>query len=114
LDVTEPPKIYVIRNAKLLPKWKPVTASIFRIAGTSIESLIRTQGLGDLYQIYFLTQRDGGEYYLAYIPDDFEEVSDELFDSAYMNVLYDLGYEMAKAGYPWQRLPPGADEIALE
>ena len=114
MEVTEPPEIYVIRNAKLLPKWKPVEASIFEIAGTSISSLIRTQGLGDLYQIYFLTQRDGGEYFLAYIPDDFDLESDELFDPAYMKALYDLGYEMAEAGFPWRRLPPGAEEVELD
>ncbi len=109
VEVTAPPKIYVIRNAQLVPEWKPVDANIFEIAATSIDSLIRTQGLGDLYQIYFLTQRDGGEYYLAYIPDDFDLASDEPFDPEYMNALYDRAYELAKDGYPWDRLPPGAN-----
>ena len=108
LNVTEPPKIYVIRNAKLTPKWEAVEASIFEIANTSISSLIRTQGIGDLYQIYFLTQRDGAEYYLAYIPDTFDQESDEPFDIEYMSALYRLGRELAKDGYPWERTPPGA------
>lgn len=114
LQVTEPPKIYVIRNAKIAPKWDPVEPSIFEIANTSISSLIRTQGIGDLYRIYFLAERDGAEYHLAYIPDEFDEESEEPFDIEYMTALYELGRSMAEDGYPWARTPPGAREAAIE
>ena len=29
------------------------------------------------------------------------------FDNAYMRALFDFAHERAKAGYPWQKLPPG-------
>jgi predicted acylesterase/phospholipase RssA len=114
LDVTESHEVYVIRNSKLAPEWEPVEPSIFNLAGTSISSLIRTQGLGDLSQIYLLTQRDGGEYRLAYIPEDFEMKYHEPFDPTYMKALYDFGFEMGKQGYPWDKLPPAAKEIKIE
>jgi hypothetical protein len=31
----------------------------------------------------------------------------ELFDPEYMGKLFDLGFEMAKSGYPWHKAPPG-------
>ena len=29
-----------------------------------------------------------------------------MFDPEYMRKLFDLGYQMAKAGYPWNKAPP--------
>lgn len=52
-------------------------------------------------------RRDGMEYNLAFIPSDFEEQAKEAFDPEYMSKLFDLGYEMAKNGYPWKKAPPG-------
>ena len=77
------------------------------IASRSIDSLIRTQGSGDLYQIYALCERDGNDFNLAYIPPEFTEKSSEGFDTVYMGKLYEFGYQMAKNGYPWVKAPPG-------
>ena len=63
--------------------------------------------MGDLYQIYTLSKRDGNEFNLAYIPSTFEEESTEGFDPVYMKKLFDLGYQMALNGYPWEKAPPG-------
>ena len=86
---------------------KVIEPSILPIAKQSISSLIRTQGIGDLNLIYLQSQRDEANFRLALIPDDFNNVPRELFDNAYMNKLFDLGYEQAKAGYPWLDKPPG-------
>ena len=77
------------------------------IASRSIDNLIRTQGVGDLYQIYALCERDGNDFNLAYIPSDFDEEPTEGFDPVYMAKLFDLGYELARNGYSWQKSPPG-------
>jgi hypothetical protein len=39
--------------------------------------LIRTQGIGDLYQISALFQRDGNDFHLAFIPSTFTETPSE-------------------------------------
>ena len=49
----------------------------------------------------------GFDFNLAYIPDEFQADSNELFDRKYMQQLYQLGYEMAVGGYPWKKTPPG-------
>jgi len=114
IEVHEPFNVYVIRNSKLKPSWKPVEADIFSIASTSISSLIRTQGLGDLSTIYLLTQRDGGAFRLAYVPDNFDEEFEELFDPDYMKALYDLGYELGRNGIDWAERPPAAETGKIE
>jgi hypothetical protein len=114
MEVHEPFNVYIIRNSKLKPTWKPVDPGIFRITATSISSLIRTQGLGDLSTIYLLTQRDGGNFRLAYVPDDFDVEPKEQFDPEYMNALYQVGYEMAKDGIDWWEQPPATATTKIE
>ena len=55
---------------------------------------------------FALCKRDGNDFNLAYIPSDFTEEPNEGFDPVYMGKLFDLGYRMAEAGYPWQKWPP--------
>lgn len=100
-------KVYVIRNSFLKPDWETVYPKILPIADVSINSLIRTQGIGDMYRIYLDCQRDGLDYNLAYIPETFDLESTEDFDPVYMGKLFDLGYQMARNGYPWDKAPPG-------
>ena len=107
LEVKGTPKVYVIRNSFLKPAWETVQPKIMPIAGYSIDSLIRTQGIGDMYLIYLDCQRDGIDYNLAYIPDDFSIKPKEDFDPVYMGKLFDLAYQLAKNGYPWDKAPPG-------
>ena len=107
LDVPGTPNTYVIRNSSLRPYRDVVEPKLGPIATRSISSLIRTQGIGDLYMIYMLTQRDGTRYRLAHIPNEFTERPTEPFDTAYMNELFDLGFDLASRGYPWADQPPG-------
>lgn len=108
LDVPGKANIYVIRNAELVPDREQVTPRVIPISSRSLSSLIRTQGLGDLYQIYMVARRDRAEYNLAYIPDTENNLMpEELFDPEYMKGLFEVGYSMAKEGYPWLKTPPG-------
>ena len=101
------PKAYVVRNSRLKPDWTTVNPSLLQLTGVSITSLIRTQGIGDLDRIYLDCERDGIDFHLAYIPGDFDLKPNEDFDPVYMGKLFDLGYQLAKKGYPWEKAPPG-------
>jgi hypothetical protein len=101
------PMVYVIRNSFIGPDYQSIDRSMLPIAIRSIDSMIRTQGIGDLYQIYALCERDGNNFNLAYIPAEFTEKPKEGFDPVYMGKLYELGYQMARKGYPWIKAPPG-------
>ena len=107
LEVKGTSKVYVILNSFLKPDWETVHPKILPIASVSINSLIRTQGIGDIYRIYLDCQRDGLEFNMAFIPETFDMKPKEEFDKDYMGKLFDLGYQMAKNGYPWKKAPPG-------
>ena len=100
-------RVYVIRNAKVSPQWEEVQPRLARIAVRSVATLIKTQGIGDLFRIYVGALRDGMDYNLAFIPDSFDAEKDSQFDPVYMRKLFDFAYALAKDGYPWVKEPPG-------
>ncbi len=100
---------YIIRNARLDPDWASTQRRTMPIAMRAIDSLTRTQGIGDLYRIYATTQRDGVDYNLTYIPATFTVPHKEMFNTAYMKALYDVGVKAGEATNSWKKYPPGFD-----
>ena len=76
------------------------------IAGRSIASLIKYQGRGDLDRMYLQSRQSGVDFNLASIPSSFTEREKEPFDRQYMNTLFEVGYELGRSGYRWQKKPP--------
>jgi hypothetical protein len=107
LNVQGRPNLYVIRNAHLDAEWVTVDTRLEPIIVQTISSLIRTQGIGDLFRLYLGSVRDGLTFHLASIPDDFVDNSKEPFDRTYMNALYERARSMAVEGFPWVRDPYG-------
>jgi len=101
--------LYIIRNARLDADWASTERRTMSIAMRSIDSMIRTQGIGDLYRIYTTSQRDGIEFNLTYIPSTFNTPHREQFDTAYMQSLYKVAFDEAKAGPRWDKYPPGLE-----
>jgi hypothetical protein len=99
-------KIYVLRNARLDPEWSSVKRQTLSITFKAIAGLLQYQGLGDLFRIYAVCQRDGTDFNLAYIPKAFTEPHRTDFDRFYMQKLYDFGFKDAQAGYHWAKEPP--------
>jgi len=102
-------RLYVIRNGKIDPEWQSVSENVLSITTRSISTLIKNQGIGDLYRIYSITKRDGIDFNLASIPPDFSDVRHEPFDPRYMNALFDRGYDLASHNYSWAKSPPGLE-----
>ena len=98
--------LYVLRNGKITPEYSTVKPKLASIVGKSISSLIKTQGIGDLYRMYANAQRDGIVFRAVWIPDSFTMKEPKPFDPAYMRALFDLGYEMGRKGVPWADHPP--------
>jgi len=106
--------LYIIRNARLDPEWAQVDRRTLPIAFRAITCLIQNQGLGDLYRIFAITQRDHVDYNLAFIPATFDVPHTAEFDTAFMKALFDVGYKLASEGHEWSKHPPvlvsGLDE----
>ncbi|MBA2652595.1 MAG: patatin-like phospholipase family protein [Tatlockia sp.] len=100
-------RLYIIRNSKVTPEWKNVIPLLHDILGRVILTLTKNQGIGDLYRLYAFAVRDHIDYNLAYIPNNFKQHSNTLFDTKYMNNLFNLGEKLSIKGYPWEKYPPG-------
>ena len=106
LEVTGTPRIYLIRNAYIHPAYKPVEPRLVPIAGRTIDSLIRTQGVGDFFRIDLLAERDGIDLDVTWIPDETRTVlgaeQNEAFDPVYMKALFEYGYNQTLNGDTWK------------
>ena len=100
-------RVYVIRNSQLKPDWQEVNPRVQSIGPRSISSLIKAQGIGDLFRIFTTARRDRLDFHLAFIPDSLDTNREDEFDNRVMNLLFDAGYDLAKRGYPWRKAPPG-------
>ncbi|MGZ8244789.1 patatin-like phospholipase family protein [Methylomagnum sp.] len=100
-------QVFVIRNSPIRPAWQSVKPIIRSIAPRSVSSLIKAQGIGDLYRIFVTAEHDGFDFNLAHIPDEMDTNRTDEFDNRVMNVLFETGYKLARHGYHWQKGPPG-------
>jgi predicted acylesterase/phospholipase RssA len=106
-------RIYVIRNSRPGADVQTVERSTFKIVGRAVSTLISTQGIGDLYQLYVIARRDNIDYNVAYIPKTFTDNVKEPFEQAYMVKLYGVGQGDMKDGKAWKKYPPGYDPTPL-
>ncbi len=104
------PRVYVIRNDKAAPEPQHVRPSLGSIAGRAVSTMIKSQAMGDIFRLYAFAQRDGYEFLLAHMPDDYRRIPDtEEFDQKAMRHMFDIGYKLGSGGYPWLHAPPGLE-----
>lgn len=98
---------FVIRNGYIGGDWSAVERQTVEIAGRAIETLVFANSVNDIIRTYFITQRDGVDFHYAFIADEFERPeSGDDFDPTYMKALYEYGYEKARRGFEWHKIPP--------
>ena len=103
LQVKGKPRLYVMRNAKIEAEWQQVDRGLVPIGARTINSLIRTQGIGDLFKIHLVALKDGIDVEYADVPADFDAPSAEPFDKNYMKALFKRGYQDALQGKVWRK-----------
>ena len=104
-EVQGTPSAYLLRNSRFIADYDPVRARLQNIAGRSVASLIRTQGVGDTYRITALANRDGVDVKLTWIPATaIRDPGDEVFDPEYMAALFEYGYQRAIDGNAWSAI----------
>lgn len=103
---------YIIRNARLDPDYAASERRTISIAGRAINTMLAASGQNDVLRTYFVSQRDGVDYNLAYIGADFTAPKAGEFDQAYMRALYAYGLQEGRDGKAWHKLPPGLQRTA--
>jgi predicted acylesterase/phospholipase RssA len=100
-------RLYLLKNGKIVPEYKPVTKQTIPIAARAISTLIKTQHLNDIYRIYRMAQDGGAEFRLLAVPQSFDKQPKQAFDPEYQHALFDLGREIgAKGPGHWLTAPP--------
>jgi predicted acylesterase/phospholipase RssA len=97
--------IYVIRNGKLSPEYKPLKPITFQIAEQAISTLIKYQNNADVRRLQELAKRNRFGLQIISIPTEFDVESSEPFDRDYMNALFDFGYNVGRSGELWTKKP---------
>ena len=98
--------LYVIRNGKVTPEFAMVKPRLKPIVVRSVGSLIKNQGIGDLYRMYALAQRDNIAFNATWVPEGFTMKETTPFDPEFMRALFELGYEEGRTGINWKQQPP--------
>ena len=98
---------YVIRYGRFTRSEESVQLRTIAIARKALSTMIASSGVNDTYRMYLLAKRDGVDFNLASIGDDFDVPYKGPFDKEYMQTLFAYGYQKGRAGYPWQKAPPG-------
>jgi hypothetical protein len=98
--------LYVLRNGKVTPEFSKVKPRLAPIVSKSMNSLIKTQGIGDLYRMHSNAQREGIAFRAVWIPESFTMEEPQPFDPVFMKALFGLGYELGRDGIPWAEHPP--------
>ena len=98
---------YVIRNGRFTRPEESVQLRTIAIAKEALSTMTTSSGVNDTYRMFLLARRDGVSFNLASISDDFDVPYKGPFNEEYMQSLYDYGYRKGRAGYPWQKAPPG-------
>jgi predicted acylesterase/phospholipase RssA len=92
---------WVIRNARLGAEWQQTERGLLTIAGRAISTMISSSGHNDIVRLQALAERDGVEFSLAYIHEDFTQPWERPFDRDWMRALFDYGRTRALAGRAW-------------
>jgi predicted acylesterase/phospholipase RssA len=106
---------YVIRNARLDAQWANVDRRTMGIAGRAISTMIFSAGYNDVVRIWNTARQDQVDYNLGFIGPEFTQELTTPFETAYMQALFENGYQRARAGFVWAKEPPfinGADPTA--
>ena len=98
---------YVIRNGRFTRPETTVELRTMAIAREALATMVASSGVSDTFRMYLLTKRDGVDFNLASIGNDFDVPYAGPFHREYMQSLFAYGYKKGRAGYPWQKAPPG-------
>jgi hypothetical protein len=109
-DRKTPCRLYIIRNGKLDVEYKKVPRKCIGITGRTLTTSMKAHSWNDLLRLKHKAAVEGVNFNYVSIPASFQAASEEIFDQTEMNRLFDLGFEMAKAG-KWCKGIPGSDHL---
>ncbi len=109
-SAARPRHIYMIVNGKLNGEFHLVTPKTIPIASQSFSLNLRSTFVDTIDLNYLYATARGIAFSLSFIPKDFPNGNNKLFDTAYMRSLYDYGLKLGLSGDIWKKQPPDQGE----
>lgn len=105
--------IFIIHNGQIRPAAQPTRRTVLGITTRVLDASSRSAVIGALHRIYAIALVEQASFHWVTIPEGITVASEETFDPAAMQVLYDVGYRSAGAVPRWATRPPGLGVEAL-
>ena len=114
--------LYVIRNGKIGPEWKATKENTLALAQRSLETLTKSQGMGDLIRAYARAKADKIDFNLVAIPNEFQAerpgaVRSEVHEAALRSRLFDgedRGAVAQSPAWAWRAGKTGEQEGGID
>jgi hypothetical protein len=106
--------VYIIRNDEIGPAPEHIPRKMTRIASRSVDTLIKATAMGDLFRVYSIARLGRLDVKYVGIPEDFKKESQDLFDTADMRRLFEIGRELALEDDPWRTALPGFETLKAD
>lgn len=103
--------LYLIQNGKLSPDYDPVKQKTFKIAASSISTLLLNQNKGDIYRIYRMALDAKVDFNLLAVPDTFRPPGERDFNKIYQGALFKEGQALGASPSPWLKVPPDVPKM---
>ena len=103
--------IYILINNKVERDFQLVPNSTIDIAARASASVTKTQTRSILYGTFDFARRNNFGFNLTYIDKDLPSPGSSGFETSYMRSLYQYGYDKAKTGDFWAKVPPSDDRL---
>lgn len=97
--------VYVIQNGIVDAVPMQTQPKGLMIAHRSIDTMIKSAALNDLFRIYSTAKKDNIDFNYIGIPSDYVWKGEEAFDPKEMNVLFEMGYQKALQDEFWIKEP---------
>jgi hypothetical protein len=99
-------QLYIIINNILEPAFVVTKPKTLAITARAFNTLIKSDFYDTILGSYLFAQKQGFQFNLAYIPNNFRFRTHELIDPKYMGALFELGRARGRLGGGWEHLPP--------
>jgi hypothetical protein len=100
------PRVYIVLNDKVEQDFEVVEGKALTIVARSFTTAVKANTQNTLIATYEFARRNKWDFNLASINGDYPTTTSLGFDRAYMQQLYQYGYEQGRAGPPWRKNLP--------
>jgi len=99
--------LFLIIDGEVDPEYQDVRRRLMPITDRTIQTLIKVSAWSALYRMHLHAEKDGYGFQYVGLPDDYEPEIDEPYNPEEMRRMFDIGFEIGRAGDGWRTSLPG-------